>query len=256
MATSGWEQRPTTKNLSQVSWRQRRRLMSRLYDVIKTAARVTNNAIVMFSTGKDSVVTLDLCAKYFKNFQICFMYYVKGLAFQEKTLAWYENKFGKEILRIPHFDTSYFLKDGYFTPPDYSVPILKITDCWNYARDHFGIDWIISGETVYDSLQRRAMIRSGGTINTKTKRIHPLAEWKKSDVLKYIKAHHLRTGVEQNKLGFTTEGLEPLGLAYIKENHPDDFEKMKKVYPLIEAVIKRHEYQRELRSQKNPAVTD
>ena len=210
----------------------------------------------MFSTGKDSVVTLDLCAKYFKNFQICFMYYVRDLEFQEKTLTYYEKKFGKEILRIPHFDTSYFIKDGYFTQPDYSVPILKITDCWNYARNHFGIDWIVSGETVYDSLQRRAMIRSGGAINSKTKRIHPLAEWKKSDVLNYIQARKLRTGVEQNKLGFTAEGFEPLGLIHIKENYPGDFEKMKKVYPIIEAVIKRHEYQRELRRQKDSAVPD
>ena len=230
--------------------------MSRLYDVIKTASRTINDAIVMFSTGKDSVVTLDLCAKYFKNFEICFMYYVKGLNFQERTLTYYEKKFDKEILRIPHFDTSYFLKYGYYTQPNFSVPILKITDCWNYARAHFGIQWIAAGETVYESIQRRAMIRSGGTINNKTKRIYPLAEWKKSDVLTYIKAHNLRTGVEQNKLGFTAEGFDPPGLIYIKENHPHDFETIKKVYPLIEAVIKRDEYQRELRHKKDRAVPD
>jgi len=230
--------------------------MSKLYGVIKTASCVTDAVIVMFSTGKDSVVTLDLAAKYFKRFEICFMFYVEGLEFQEKTLRHYEKKFDKKILRVPHFDTSYFLKYGYYTQPDFSVPILKITDNWNYARDHFGIDWIVSGETVYDSLQRRAMIRSGGAINSKTKRIHPLAEWKKSDVIRYIKIHNLRVGVEQNQLGFTAEGLEPLGLAYIKEHHPDDFEKMKRVYPLIEAVIKKNEYQRELRSQKDQSVPD
>ena len=52
-----------------------------LLDAIKTQAQITDKVLVSFSMGKDSIVTLDLCMKYFKQVQPFFMYLVPDLKF-------------------------------------------------------------------------------------------------------------------------------------------------------------------------------
>ena len=63
-------------------------------------SKVTDSVIVAFSGGKESVVTLDLCSRYFKNIKAFFMYIVPDLSFQERTLEWYEKRYQIEIMRI------------------------------------------------------------------------------------------------------------------------------------------------------------
>ncbi len=58
-----------------------------LLDVIKTQSQITDSVLVSFSMGKDSIVTMDLCMKYFKHVQPFFMYLVPGLQFQDEALA-------------------------------------------------------------------------------------------------------------------------------------------------------------------------
>lgn len=70
------------------------------------------------------------------------MYLVKGLEFQEKTIRYYENKYDVEMLRVPHFMLSDFLRYGSFRMPDLDVPIIKTVDLYNYMRNETGIYWI------------------------------------------------------------------------------------------------------------------
>lgn len=138
-----------------------------LFDPIKTQASVTDSVIVGFSGGKDSIVTLDLCVRYFKRVVPFFMYLVPDLEFQERMLKRYEDKYGIEIIRLPHFECSNFLKYGSFTMFDPNVDIVGITDTYEYLRQRTGIHWIAAGERCADSIVRNAMIKQSGSIDYK-----------------------------------------------------------------------------------------
>ena len=212
-----------------------------LFDPIKTQASVTDSVIVGFSGGKDSLVTLDLCFKYFKNVKPFFMYLVPNLEFQERMLRRYEERYNTEIIRIPHFEMSNFLKYGSFTQFDMNVDIVGINDTYEYLRQQTGIHWIAAGERCADSIVRNAMIKKSGSIDYKRGRFYPLAYWKKNEVLEYIKYRKLYLSPEQKKLGFSFRSLAGCELAIVKEMYPDDYEKILKVFPFAGAGVKRFE---------------
>lgn len=212
-----------------------------LFDPIKTQSSVTDSVIVGFSGGKDSIVTLDLCFKYFKNVVPFFMYLAPDLEFQEKTLRWYENKYNTEIIRIPHFEVSEFLKYGSFTMADWDIDVVGINDTYAYMREKTGMYWIAAGERCADSIVRNAMIKKSGSIDYKRGRFYPLAYWKKNEVMQYIKQKKLYLSPEQRKIGFSFRSLAGSELSIIKQLYPKDYEKILKVYPFAEAGVKRFE---------------
>ena len=213
--------------------------MPDLLGVVRTASLLTDRVLVSYSGGKDSVVTLDLCAKHFEHVTVFFMYTVPGLSFQERQLAWAENRYGTQILRVPHFEVSDFLRDGTYADTwDETVPLVKIAQVYNYMRERTGVYWIAAGERIADSIIRRAMIVKDGTINRKRGRIFPVAHWRKADILAYIKRNNLRIAEETAIFGHSFRSLEPTELYLLRQHSPEDFEKVLAMYPRAEAGVK------------------
>ena len=215
--------------------------MSILYDAIRSQAKVTNSVLVGFSGGKDSICCLDLCLKYFQEVQPFFMYLCPNLSFQEEFLTWYEEKYNVEILRIPHFEVSNYLRYGTFREPDMSVSIVGVKDTYDYLRNKTGIYWIAAGERIADSIVRRAMIKKSGPIDVKRGRFYPLANWTKEDVMHYIKAKRLKLPKMSTELGFSFRSLEGSQLSALKNAYPEDYEKILKMYPFAGAAVERFE---------------
>lgn len=213
-----------------------------MYDTLKTASKMTDRILVGVSGGKDSAVVLDLCKQFFPHVSGFFMYYIKGLEFQEKILRHYERRYDIEIKRIPHFELSEFLRYGTLRQPDFDVPIISTKDVYDYARELTGIWWIACGERITDSIIRRAMIKHSGTIDEQRGRIYPIAYWRKSEVLYYVKTKKLRLSLETKTVGFSFASLMPQEMQKIKEHFPQDYEKIKSWFPLVEASRLQDEY--------------
>lgn len=214
---------------------------SLLYGDIKKASYITDSVIMSFSMGKDSIVAYDLCCQYFKHVYPFFMYLVRGLEFQERTLRWYERKYGNEIIRVPHFENSNLMKYGAYRDYDDNVPITTINDTYDYVRDMTGAEWIADGERITDSIVRRAMIKHSGAIDVKRKVFHPVANWHKDDVLKYIQYKQLYLSREQTKIGFSLASLDGRELSIIHEMYPNDYQKILEIFPFADASRKRFE---------------
>ncbi len=209
--------------------------MPGLFDAVKAASLLTREVIVAFSAGKDSCVTLDLCARNFETVRAYFLYQVPDLSFQEAALRFAEQKYGIEIMRLPHFEVADFLKYGAFCKHDANVRRVKPLEMYNYVREQTGIHWIAAGERIADSIIRRAMIKQSSAIDAKRGRFYPVAEWKKANIVRYIEHHKLKVSPEARLLGHSFRSLMPEDMAKIKEHYPEDFEKICRIYPFAEA---------------------
>lgn len=214
-----------------------------LFRSVETAAAITDRVLVAFSGGKDSVVTLDVCMRYFAHVEGFFMYQVRGLSFQESILRYYEDKYGIPIHRIPHFELSQWLRYGLFRMYDFDCPIVGVKETYDYMRENTDIWWIAAGERIADSVWRRAMIKSSGTIDSKRGRFYPIAEWNKSDVHAYIRQRRLRVGVESQKLGFSFRSFMGKDLIKIQDAFPQDYAKIKQWFPWVDVSIIHHKMQ-------------
>lgn len=212
-----------------------------LFDPIRAHSKIAREVIVGLSCGKDSVVTLDLCARFFSRVESYFMYLVPGLEYQESVLRHYERRYGIRVHRIPHFILSDAFRYGSFIREDYSVPTIGVEDSYAYIRAKTGLHWIACGERVADSTFRRGMILSVGSVWRQRGRFYPLAYWNKRDVLEYIKRNKLPVSGAHRVLGSSGGSLDPAEMAAIKQNFPRDWEKIKAFFPYIEAAVKAHE---------------
>lgn len=215
-----------------------------LFEPIKVASRITDTCIVGFSGGKDSIVTLDLCARYFKRIHVFFMYQVPGLSFQEAQLRWYEERYGIEIERIPHFMLSEAFRYGIYRKHDLSVPIVKITDIYKYLREVNKTYWIAAGERIADSIVRRAMIKNSGSIDEKRGRFYPVAHWNKQEIMRYIEHRKLKLTPEMRVLG-NSFAFDPRQFPKLKIHYPEDYAKIVDWFPFVEAMSQRLDFEHE-----------
>ena len=216
-----------------------------LYDPIKTMSRVTDEVLVGFSGGKDSIVTLDLCMRYFRRVQPFFLWQVPDMSFQQATIRRYERKYGVHMIQLPHFEVSDFLRYGTYRNDDPSVPTVSVTDVYHYLRLQTGIWWIAAGEHIADSIWRRAMIGKSGSIDDGRGRFYPLAYWKKADVLGYMKHKGLVMGAEYEKIGHSFRSLDAEDLRMVRDHYPADWQRLLTLYPLAETGIRQRDLARE-----------
>lgn len=212
-----------------------------LFDAVKRQSLLTESVIVSYSGGKDSAVTLDLCARHFKTVHVFFMYQVLGLSFQEAVLKWAESRYNVEIYRIPHFELSDFYRAGVYCKPDARVSKVHPKDIYAHVRQAFDCHWISAGERAKDSIIRNAMIKKSGSIDVGRGRFFPLAYWSKEHVLKYIGQHQLKVSPEAQLLGHSFRSLDAKDLLAIRSQYPADFEKIVQAFPQCGAAVAREE---------------
>lgn len=214
-----------------------------LFDGVKVASSITDRVLVFYSGGKDSAVVLDMACRYFRHVTPVFMYLVPGLSFQEAQIKWAEQRYGREVMRVPHFMLSEWLRYGTFRQADLECPMVSIKNIYTYCRAKTDTWWVAAGERIADSIVRRAMIKSsGGTVDDKRGRFYPVAEWTKPEVMSYIAHHKIKVSPESRVLGFSFRSLMPGDMAAVKHHYPEDYERIRAWFPMVETAVKQWEF--------------
>jgi 3'-phosphoadenosine 5'-phosphosulfate sulfotransferase (PAPS reductase)/FAD synthetase len=186
--------------------------------------------IVMFSTGKDSIVMADLLHKqYSGRKEFVFLYFVKGLEIKQRLIEYYGKRWNIQIHQQPHYG-NLSLKTG---------KKYKMADIEHGLRVKFNISWIAQGIRRDESLARRGMLAHlQYGIDERAKKLYPIADYSAKDVMSYIKLHKLPLPVEYQhgwKHDFSVPDVD--GLVYLKNNFPGDYQKVIMEFPHLEAMV-------------------
>lgn len=210
--------------------------------IIKDLREITRQVIAFVSGGKDSIANLLLLRDHGFEVYPIFLYVVPNVRFQNDYHAMLERKLGIEIHRMVHPAATLDMEMGRFMTPVKGMKELKFVEVESAARAMSGFEWITGGEKKLDSLQRRGMLSECGGINHSRRRAFPLSEWNDSDVYAYMKRARLSVPAEYAMFGASWGGsMRPAYLWQIAHHYPEDFEEIKKVYPLAETAVIRHQ---------------
>lgn len=216
------------------------------------------DVIVGYSGGKDSLTILDLCVRHFgtEHVKAFFLYTLPNLECESALLHVPKERYGIKPILLPLPSMMDMVKNGYarYTSPSLQS-LLDRKYGWNevekVVRNKTGLRWIVYGHRMTDSLQRRGMLsRCRGVWETAyandklIQRAYPLWEWNHKMVFSYLEKHKLPIPHMFGSGIIDTSGLSLMDadvLKYVKEHYPNDYNRLKRVFPGLDNPIHRRE---------------
>jgi len=207
-------------------------------------------ATIGFSTGKDSVVGLDMLIKAGIEPLPIFFYQVPNLQFVENNLKIYEDYFKIKIARMPHPILYDHINHQDWQPYNKAVTIGQfdlgaisfkmMTEMYLKSNNIKGFEYDCACMKMADSINRRLLLAKKPDIDDKEKRIYLTKYFTKSEIFDYIKKNNIPLTKDYEIFGISWDGLAYHFLYGIKKFYANDFEKIKEYFPLIEAEILRY----------------
>lgn len=205
-----------------------------------------------FSLGKDSLA----CALILKDLNIDFIpfyfFHVPDIDFIKKQIDYYESVFKREIIQMPHpmlYDRlrhqDYQFKLVANEMANIDFPKMTFEDLINIHlidENDDGEYYDVVGMRSSESFNRRMFFKKNGAIHDKNKKIYPIHNWKNQDVKDYIASKNIKLTDDYNIWNRSWDGLKYQFLFGVKDNYPNDYEKIKDFFPLIDLELKRYEF--------------
>ena len=230
-------------------------------ELCKLMSEKTNGvSMLAFSCGKDAIASWVEMRKHFKTIIPIYYYTIPGLSFIEKSLKYYEDFFETKIIRLPNPNFIRMLNNGVYQTPtnnkiikSFGFPPIKREHLCEQVKIDFNIDssaYVAIGNRASDNLQRQrsiykrnpdGSIKEVKAVNDSNKTFYPVYDFNIADVVKSIREANVRLPHDYIMWGKTFDGLDYRFIKPIKDNYPDDYEKIKSYFPFIDLEIIRYE---------------
>ena len=219
--------------------------------VIRSVAEKSNRAILFYSCGKDSIALLDMMAQEFDEVVCVFMYFVKDLEHIDKYIRFSKSKYKNvRFEQVPHWILTQIHNTGLYCVPK-KTRLMKLSTIIQAMKLKTGIDYVFIGEKQADNMNRRIKLRQYEleAIST-TKNVYPLSKWRDGDVLTYIRKKRLPIPINYGKKKNRSVGVvfDEDVYVWLRENYPEDLQKILKEYPLSEKIL--FDYDRKMETNK------
>lgn len=226
-------------------------------EIIDRLKKENRPVLVSFSLGKDAIATELALQDAGVETVLCYLYYVPrskdgvSLEFIDETIGYFEAKWGKPIHRYPHPAIYHFLNHLIFQPPeriqtieDAQLPEITYDKLWPLIKDDLGLPqdtWIADGVRAADSIVRRASFVTHGLMKSKSRKVSPIADYLKAEVLEIIERHDIDLPIDYDLFGRSFDGIDYRFTKPLLEKRPADYERLKHWYPMLDIDIFRHE---------------
>lgn len=214
-------------------------------------AAESRTVLVAYSTGKDAIATELALRDAGIETVLAYLYYIPGLAFVEDTLAAQEQVLGKPIHRYPHPSLWRWLNNLIFQPPERCaiieaarMPTIDYDQMWQLIRADLDLPedtWVADGVRAADSIVRRASFTRHGVMKPAKRKVSPIADWLKGEVMGRIEAAGIPLPIDYERFGRSFDGIDRRFLAPIAEHAPEDFARILDWFPLADLELMRHD---------------
>lgn len=197
------------------------------------------------SLGKDSLAAW--CALEEDGIEVVPVYFwsIPGLPMIEESIAKIEGVFGVEIHQYPHPRWSRTLNNCVFQSPDHlsvieAAQLVEMT--YETERplilEDLGLPedtWECDGVRACDNPYRRASLTKHGIMKLTTRKASVIADWTKAEVMGALEKRGIGLPPDYELFGRSFDGLDMRFMKPLREKRPQDFEIVRKWYPLIKA---------------------
>lgn len=210
---------------------------------LQDLAKVNSEVLVAFSGGKDSLVVLDLACKIFPTVVAYYQYMLPESDYEADRMALAKERYKNcSFISIPSWVLFEYLRTGVFCDEGMSKdgwPEYKAKDVTRIVQEATGIKLVLTGMRKTDNFTRRVSLDKDGE---KRNVYHPVKDWNKHEILAYLVSAGIPVPQIKSALGNSFDiTCHSSSVLWLKENFPRDFEKMRRLFPYIEAVLWRKE---------------
>lgn len=213
--------------------------------------KCNGKVLLSFSCGKDAIAAWIALRRAGAKVFPYYYYLVPDLQFVEESIRYYEDFFGERILRVPNPSLYRMLQNCVFQSPDNLPQILsaslpsfdheQLADAVRHSNRLPADTFDAIGVRATDSINRRANFKRSGAVNLKARKFYPVWDWTKEAVRVELFKAKVRLPIDYWIFGRTFDGLDYRFTGPIKRHFPDDYERIKAFFPLVDAEMKRAE---------------
>jgi hypothetical protein len=215
------------------------------------AERTNGVTLLRFSCGKDAIASWIQLKRHFHTIIPIYHYLHPNLQFVEDSLKYYEDFFKTEILRVPNSKLYLHLNTGLYQDKatwdgvkEFQLREFDNDEVNERVKEEKGIDkYVMTGIGVRaaDSLNRQLSIKKYGAMNEGRKTFYPVYDWNMEKLISEIKQSGCKLPIDYKIWGKSFDGLDYRFIKPLKEHFPNDYEKLKELFPLIDVELKRYE---------------
>jgi 3'-phosphoadenosine 5'-phosphosulfate sulfotransferase (PAPS reductase)/FAD synthetase len=218
---------------------------SRIIDFLREQEQVT----LGFSMGKDSVACAIILRDLGVKFTPFYFYHVPDLEFVNKQIEYYQDVFKTEIVQLPHpmlYDRIRHQDFQYKEVCDWlgqykfnKMSFRKLIDFYLEENDLTDL-YDVVGMRASESFNRRMFFKDYGPIHKD--KIYPIYNWRQKETKEFVISKGIKLTDDYKIWDRSWDGLKYQFLFGIKKHHPEDFERIREYFPLIELELKRYEF--------------
>ena len=200
-------------------------------------------AILYFSGGKDSIVSLDLIRPHVNNLVCIFLENIQGLIYRDELFNYYEKRYKVKILKRFHPDYYKWQKKQVYGMENNATELkltdLKVGKFYKKYRTELNIEWMILGEKRSDDITRARKFYRYSEIDQVNKIIYPVAYFSNKEIFEYIKIKKLLQlkcydfDYNHEITGYFSKDV----LNWFKDNYLKDYYTILETFPQLESIL-------------------